>query len=903
MSVPEIRITSSRTIEVQGSVNVPTCLYYGPKGPFFGLEALAKTSNGEVLNENFKVDLGMLPPERQTGRIRFTTAAGTSKSAAELTADFLNGVLTAADTWLAENNAEKTPAIMIAEPVSMAGDLIPQDWLQNYRDYLRRSLRGKGFSDIEFLPEPFAVFQYYRYEAKYPSLNAAAKHCALVIDFGGGTFDICIIETTKDGDIRRGGKNARPLGAASSPIGGFFLNALIAETLYRQIVAKDQAAKIGKGLDLYRRWRKEGDNVLSTAGPEYANFCCLFSRAIHEVEDPKIRLCRRITTWAIDAPLAITDRVSLIADPFGSSEERVLCTLTAEGLRDIFVNQLWPKHLKPVIQKSLTRGKEELRGQPISVVLLSGGSCNIGWLRRLLEADFSYQISGAQIFPIDDYQQVVAKGLAIECARRFYTGEGDFSAVTYNPLYVRLDPDSTGIQTLSFTPKGMVVPKNQPPGMLLSSAFPTNELENRPLRWKVKLERPPHFSLAYYFTRSLEEKAESEALNIDSHSAFTPPNAKFDSTIQLELATTGQNSVRPRFIYKTGAAGEDAVFVDGQPFCLDMTVRQESKSQVFMGLDFGTSNSSVSYVTKQAVEIQRTRSDDTPWMGLAELSNKLPYPMAEPLKRYLSQTDQSSLRFAAIEFVESVLAVGAYLSYLEYCLTKHGKSAQFSGFRQRSAGPLWGLLKNLHPQLKSRAKISSAFQDLIRHEFEVIENAVNFVSNHKHQKADDFNLHPVVVLLANAAARAFADRRLGRFEHVQKKAFSKVNEGLFRYAHGSPPFMKMQAYRGKENYSAEQVFVVDTATGHLLPLEPLIFIDRCPKHTLNEGAEPHWYIFDKFDEKHRAYSFKAVGHTCSLEIGESDPRAAIYSALGELYKGDPDITLIEENDFRDLEES
>jgi hypothetical protein len=155
MSVPEIRITSSRMIEVQGGVNVPTCLYYGSKGPVFGLEALAKASNGEVLNENFKVDLRMLAPERQTGRTRFATAAGTWKSAGELTADFLHGFLTAADAWLAANNAEKTPAIMVAEPVSMAGDLIPQDWLQNYRDYLRCSLRGKGFSDIEFLPDPY----------------------------------------------------------------------------------------------------------------------------------------------------------------------------------------------------------------------------------------------------------------------------------------------------------------------------------------------------------------------------------------------------------------------------------------------------------------------------------------------------------------------------------------------------------------------------------------------------------------------------------------------------------------------------------------------------------------------------------------------------------------------------
>ena len=904
MATSEIRITSSRMVEIFDNANVPTCLFYGSKGPLIGLEALAKSSAGEVLNEDFKVDLGMLPPERQTGRARFATAAGTWKSAAELTADFLHEVLTAADVWLATNNAEKAPAIMVAEPVSMAGDLIPQDWLQNYRDYLRRALRGKGFSDIEFLPEPFAVFQYYRYEAKYPSLNASAKHCALVVDFGGGTFDICIIETTKEGDIRRAGKNARPLGAASAAIGGYFVNSLIAETLYRQIVPKTQSSKVSKGLDLYRRWKKEGDAALSTAGQEYANFCRRFHRAIHDVEDAKIRLCRRITNWAPDAPLSVTDRVSLIADPFGTSDERLLCTLTGEGLRDIFVNRLWPEHLRPVILKSLTRGKEELGGQPVSVVLLSGGSCNIGWLRRLLEIDFSYHIAGAQILPIDDYQQVVAKGLAIECARRFYTGEGDFSAVTYNPLCLRLDPDNSGMEVPPFVPKGIIVPKNQAPGILLSAAFPTQDLQSAPLRWKVKLERPPHHSLDYYFTRSVEEDKDSDALNFESHTVFTPLNTKFDSAIQVEISVSGQNSVKPRFIYKTGPNGEDAVVVDGQPFFLDMTVRQESKSQVFMGLDFGTSNTSVSYVTKQAVEVQSSRSNEVPWMGLTDLSNSLPYPMAEPLKRYLSQTDQKSLKSAAVEFIEAALAIGAYVSFFEYCLTKgRGKSAQFSGFRQRSAGPLWGLIKNLAPHLKTRAKISVPFQDLLRYELEVMEGAVKFISDYKHHKADEgFNLHRAVVLLANTVARAFSKWRFGRFEHVEKKPFSKVNQGLFRHAHGCPPFMGMQRYRGTQNFSPEQTFAQEIDTGNLLSLEPLIFVDRCSKHTFTEGSEPHWYIFDKYDEKNGVFSFKAVGYACNIEIGESDSRSAIFEALRELYRADPEVALMEGNEFADLDD-
>jgi hypothetical protein len=33
---------------------------------------------------------------------------------------------------------------------------------------------------------------------------------ALVIDFGGGTCDVCIIQTTKEGDISGGGQNKRP---------------------------------------------------------------------------------------------------------------------------------------------------------------------------------------------------------------------------------------------------------------------------------------------------------------------------------------------------------------------------------------------------------------------------------------------------------------------------------------------------------------------------------------------------------------------------------------------------------------------------------------------------------------------------------------------------------------------
>jgi len=61
--------------------------------------------------------------------------------------------------------------------------------------------------------------------------------------------------------------------------------------------------------------------------------------------------------------------------------------------------------------RTLARGKEELEGAPISLVLLSGGSANIGWLRELIQEEFAVdQLEGVEILPLPDYQEVVAKG-------------------------------------------------------------------------------------------------------------------------------------------------------------------------------------------------------------------------------------------------------------------------------------------------------------------------------------------------------------------------------------------------------------------------------------------------------------------------------------------------------------
>jgi molecular chaperone DnaK (HSP70) len=420
MRKKEFLINAVRMVEVEGSANVPTVLFYAGKGkPLIGLSAIAEASSRHKINEDFKIDLGNIDPTSSVSRQSFATADGEKRSAAALTDDFLHELLGNTRKWLEDNGISKTPSILLAEPVSMQTKLASPEWLSNYRRNLERILSGKGFENIGFLPEPFAVFQYYRHGYKHPIVAERTKQHVLVIDFGGGTFDVSIVETTKEGDISQSGRNSRPLAADSEPVGGFFINQMVAEELFRKIIQKTDKAKFGKGLELYRKWRKNQAD-LNTSSEEYRNFVENFHTSIYAVENPKITICNSIKDWSLDASLSVTVPIVLHENPFSSSSKYINLQFSANDLRDVFINKVWKQRLKPVICQALQRGKEELSGAPISVVLLSGGSANMRWIGELLQQDFQTELGHAEILRIPNYQEVVAKGLAVECARKFY---------------------------------------------------------------------------------------------------------------------------------------------------------------------------------------------------------------------------------------------------------------------------------------------------------------------------------------------------------------------------------------------------------------------------------------------------------------------------------------------------
>jgi hypothetical protein len=179
MPEKDLVVNSIGLVDINGSTNIPTALFYqqGNAAPVIGSDALALALARRQINEDFKIDLGNLKPGSSGPRRQYTTATGGKKSAAELTADFIHVLLTHVSDWMSGRDLRRAPSIMVAEPLSMLvesagdaarnratsevsqGELVSRDWLQNYRKNLKIILLGKGFEDdrIKFLPEPFAV--------------------------------------------------------------------------------------------------------------------------------------------------------------------------------------------------------------------------------------------------------------------------------------------------------------------------------------------------------------------------------------------------------------------------------------------------------------------------------------------------------------------------------------------------------------------------------------------------------------------------------------------------------------------------------------------------------------------------------------------------------------------------
>jgi hypothetical protein len=168
MAVKELYIDHNaiQMVEVDGAWNIPTVVFYKPDGGvLIGNYALAEASDPKLTNEDFKIDLGRYAP-RTKGKRQYVTAAG-DKTAMQLADDFLYELQKVARQWLLAHGIKECKKIVVAEPLSMHTEEVSPKWLPNYRSTIRQLLEHKRVLSSEgvavrFIPEPFAVFQYYR---------------------------------------------------------------------------------------------------------------------------------------------------------------------------------------------------------------------------------------------------------------------------------------------------------------------------------------------------------------------------------------------------------------------------------------------------------------------------------------------------------------------------------------------------------------------------------------------------------------------------------------------------------------------------------------------------------------------------------------------------------------------
>ena len=347
-----------------------------------------------------------------------------------------------------EGESYRVPArIIVAEPLSFQVKGGSGDWLANYRSNLRRMLNR--YEAVEFLPEPFAVYQYYRHGLRILNLVERKKHIALILDYGGGTFDACVIESTREGDISLSGKHSKPIAADSVPYGGFYLNRRLALYLIKRNLDDQGRRMVDQEFKRYERVRKGGLEIekLREGSRTFINN---FRQLEWRCEAYKLELSSRIAQWGLEEEGYDKIEVEVPENPF-SDNSLVPIDLFSHQLRKVFIDDIWNQKLSPVVRNVLSRASDELSGKKqIGVTLISGGSANLGWLRKLLVKDFAEQLKSAEPVNIQhSFQEVVANGLAIECARRFFNKESEFVAVTYNPIKLFLGTGDGNMLTKS----------------------------------------------------------------------------------------------------------------------------------------------------------------------------------------------------------------------------------------------------------------------------------------------------------------------------------------------------------------------------------------------------------------------------------------------------------------------
>lgn len=287
-------------------------------------------------------------------------------------------------------NIEMPEQVLIGEPA-----IRDQAWKENFRRHIREIFNELDVSAQPlFFPEPFAVFQYYRNEYLQKS---STSEIVLVIDIGGGTFNSCIIKTTDDGYLSRGGGTSVPLGLQAEMCGGIAID----RALLQIVISKSKEQRVIWKDDPIQRAEKEGSPVFL------------------KIEDAKIKLSDEIGTSA-----RLADNQSLVEVELNFKkgelhpENDIKINLTGEDLKSV-IRELWQRNYVNILNNTINEAKKKLKNlnfkfKKIDKVVVAGGSSKLPFMKEEIKKVLMTIVNEDDIFIAPYLGRSVAYGRFVD---------------------------------------------------------------------------------------------------------------------------------------------------------------------------------------------------------------------------------------------------------------------------------------------------------------------------------------------------------------------------------------------------------------------------------------------------------------------------------------------------------
>lgn len=459
----------------------------------------------------------------------------------ELAEDYFRQVLK--QTFDNYPEMEAKPRVIVGIPPAASEE--QKLWRSIYKKRIETIFEKLDFPKPKFFPEPFAVFQYYRYQEKFPS--RAEKQNVVVVDIGGGTTDVCLIQTTLKGRLARGGVNCVPHGVKSKEIGGANLD---------YYLAKEHGLD-GTHSGILQLIKTKRESLLKHADN-------------HTTGDLK-------------------------EDEFIEWEGKKV-VFDIELIKRVFIEKVWPTInalLDDSIQESIK--VERLTVENVQFVILAGGVCQIGFVQELIERKLRQRTEFKQTKFIrePDYKRAVAHGLAIEAAansRHHKLAPTRISAYLQDDLKFECGHKNGDF----YVPKKMKSKyKSQcdlAQGVILKGPMELDQLRHQPRSWVFNLKQDS----TKFFYRFSKINSPNEEIELNKNWLTISRKKNQRTGRQLELSMT---------LDRDGFAKFEVDTTDNIRFRLkdpiDLHDLSDIEGDAFFGIDFGTDNTQIAYANVQ----------------------------------------------------------------------------------------------------------------------------------------------------------------------------------------------------------------------------------------------------------------------------------------------------------------